>query len=369
MIERVYIDNFRCFSNFELRLDRVNLLLGLNGSGKSSLVDVLVGLAENLGAGTELGQIFTVADLTRWDSRDEQRFELDVRLDEAGYTYALTVRQDREGQRTVLVEETVRREGRVLFAYRDGYVHLHDNDGKEGTRFPFRNVRSFLPEMEARPENRDLMRFLEHTRSVRALKLIPPLIGSTTADEDDRLHRSGDNFASWYRHLAQERAGELHELFEAIRRALPGFRSLALIGAGKQGRTRDLVARFDSPGGGQHELVFETLSDGQRALIVLYALLVDLRSAPRLVILDEPENFVGLTEIRPWLQALDDVVIDGGQLLMISHHPEVIDSLAAEHPVMLERDEGGGPVRVREAIFTRDGGLRASEQLLRGLEP
>ncbi len=35
MIKRIYIDNFRCFSNFELRPDRVNLLFGVNGSGKS----------------------------------------------------------------------------------------------------------------------------------------------------------------------------------------------------------------------------------------------------------------------------------------------------------------------------------------------
>lgn len=41
MIERVFIDNFRCFSSFELRLDRVNLLLGANGSGKSSLMEVI----------------------------------------------------------------------------------------------------------------------------------------------------------------------------------------------------------------------------------------------------------------------------------------------------------------------------------------
>ncbi|MGH9763844.1 MAG: AAA family ATPase [Blastocatellia bacterium] len=36
MITRVYIDNFRCFSNFEVKPDRVNLLIGGNGAGKST---------------------------------------------------------------------------------------------------------------------------------------------------------------------------------------------------------------------------------------------------------------------------------------------------------------------------------------------
>ena len=37
MLTRIYIDNFRCFVNFEYRPERKQLLLGANGSGKSSL--------------------------------------------------------------------------------------------------------------------------------------------------------------------------------------------------------------------------------------------------------------------------------------------------------------------------------------------
>ena len=51
---------------------------------------------------------------------------------------------------------------------------------------------------------------------------------------------------------------------------------------------------------------FDVVSDGQRTLIVLYALLVDIGAAPRTVLLDEPENYVGLSELQPWLQRLDE---------------------------------------------------------------
>ncbi len=371
MIERVYIDNFRCFSGFELRLDRVNLLIGPNGSGKSSLVAALAAIADGLGAGTapkgdDSG--FLPEDLTRWDTRDEQRFELDVRLDGARYGYVLRLRHDAEAYDTTIVEEAVERDGSPLFAYREGHVHLHRDDGAPGPTFPFGAYRSFLPEVDPRPEHAHLTRFLRYMRSVRALKLMPSQIESATHDEQRALRRNGENFPAWYRHLAQERAGDLHELFTELRRALPGFRSLALVGGHWRGRSRDLVARFDSPGGGEHEHELEALSDGQRALVVLYTLLLDLRSGPRLLLLDEPENFVGLTEIRPWLQALDDALAHGGQVLLASHHPEVIDSLAAERPLLFERVDGG-PVRVRADVFARDDGLRASEQLLRGLVP
>lgn len=367
VIERVYIDNFRCFSGFKLRLDRVNVLIGPNGGGKSSLLAALAGLADCLGAGTPIGERFVPNELTRWDTRGEQRFELDVRLDGARFDYLLRLEQDRERNQTVLVEERVEREGWPLFAYRDGQVHLHRDDGSHIASFPFRGLRSFLPEVEAGPENHLLMRFLGYMRSVRALKLMPSQIGSLTHDDHARLCQNGDNFASWYRRLAQERAGDLHELFEDLCNALPGFRSLVLVGAGKQGRARDLLARFDSPGGGRHELELEALSDGQRALIVLYALLVDLRSSPGLMLLEEPERFIGLTEIQPWLRALDDAMGEGGQLLLASHHPLVIDTLDAKRALLFERVEGG-PVRVRAEVFGRDNRLRPSEQLLRGLD-
>ncbi|HMC58460.1 MAG TPA: hypothetical protein VKJ01_04645 [Candidatus Solibacter sp.] len=38
MLKRVYIDNYRAFVNFELALGQQQLILGLNGSGKSSLL-------------------------------------------------------------------------------------------------------------------------------------------------------------------------------------------------------------------------------------------------------------------------------------------------------------------------------------------
>lgn len=40
MLTRLYVDNFRCFENFEFRPARKQLIFGTNGAGKSSLADV-----------------------------------------------------------------------------------------------------------------------------------------------------------------------------------------------------------------------------------------------------------------------------------------------------------------------------------------
>jgi AAA15 family ATPase/GTPase len=78
MIERIYIDNFRCLVNFELKLDPINLFLGVNGSGKSSVFDVLGKLQLFINGRGSVRDIFLARELTKWQSREVQTFEVDI---------------------------------------------------------------------------------------------------------------------------------------------------------------------------------------------------------------------------------------------------------------------------------------------------
>ena len=42
MLTRIYIDNYRAFVNFEHTFESTQLLMGGNGSGKSSFLDALL---------------------------------------------------------------------------------------------------------------------------------------------------------------------------------------------------------------------------------------------------------------------------------------------------------------------------------------
>ena len=54
-----------------------------------------------------------------------------------------------------------------------------------------------------------------------------------------------------------------------------------------------------------HVYRFDKLSDGQRALIVLYLLLF-AHDAGRTFFLDEPDNYITLPEMQPWLAEMED---------------------------------------------------------------
>jgi predicted ATPase len=89
------------------------------------------------------------------------------------------------------------------------------------------------------------------------------------------------------------------------------------------------------------------LSDGQRLLIALFGMLrFGLRRAG-FIALDECENYVAPREIQPWFQAVVDAAAEGKQqLLVVSHHPDSINYLAADAVWRLWRDRQGGHTRI-----------------------
>src|SRR5437667_8430979 len=107
MIKRLYIDNFKSLVNFELQLQDLTLLLGPNGVGKTSVLDVVFALRQLL-AGiakvTDQG-VFPLSTLTRWQKRNLQVFELDAVLEESEYRYRMEVEHDPIGRRARIVKE------------------------------------------------------------------------------------------------------------------------------------------------------------------------------------------------------------------------------------------------------------------------
>jgi hypothetical protein len=99
-----------------------------------------------------------------------------------------------------------------------------------------------------------------------------------------------------------------------VREILPGFESLDLRSAGANLRT--LAVRFNdsqtsSPGCG-FSLAFGELSDGQRVLICLYALLNFAVGGSGSLFIDEPENYIAIPEIQHWLMEIRDRIEDHG---------------------------------------------------------
>ena len=366
MLKRVYVDNYRCFVNFEMRLAQQQLIVGVNGTGKSTLLDVLRALKDLSTGDTGPDVLFPESSRTRWQTLGQQSFELDVEL--AGELYQFKLQLDSQGTpaRTRIRHEVVLCAGQPVFEFQDGEVHLFNDSYQRKVNYPFDWFRSALATVQSRPENKKLMRFKEWLSNLHCLQLDPLRMSGTTDSEQSRPLSDLSNFASWYRHLTQERVDSAAALQSSLANIIPGFESLDLRSVG--GVVRNLVAKFGSANGSRtgYTVGFDELSEGQRVLICLYAILEFLVTDSVCLFLDEPENFIALPEIQPWLMELRDRIDDrGGQVTLISHHPEMIDYLAPELGFIFER-VGDGPARVRKFDSGDTNSLTVSERFARG---
>src|ERR1700728_4182041 len=91
MLTRLYIDNFRCFEKFEWKPGRKQLILGRNGTGKSSLMDALQFLVDIVARGERIDERFKLNQRTRWLDQREQTFEMEAQLSGGKYVYKLII--------------------------------------------------------------------------------------------------------------------------------------------------------------------------------------------------------------------------------------------------------------------------------------
>ncbi len=370
MFTRLYVDNWRSFVNFELPLDGVRLLLGNNGTGKTGIFDVLRVLKGLLLERRTVSEVLPRSSLTRFERRLQQRFELDLDGNAGRYRYTLVVDHDpRDPKRAHIHEETLFYDAALIGEFKLGIVTLHNDAGETATPYRADGSWSGLATVVPDEANTRLKWFKQRLAALHVLSIDPRRMESWS--EATAAHPADDlaNFAAWFRGLQQRKFRAVASMFDTIKEIIPGFEELGLDSDNhERGRLR-LLCR-SGPGMTADSYDFSELSDGQRALIGLYTIHAALMVPNTTVCLDEPDNFVALRELQPWLlSVLDEALVsNGAQVLLISHNTEVIDLLGHDRGLWFYR-EVGGPTRVRPFSEVLEGPLSPSAQVARGVEP
>ncbi len=368
MIKRLYIDNYKGLVNFELHLQDLTLLLGPNGVGKTSVLDVMFAVRQLLAGVAKISDksTFATPTLTRWQTRDTQVCELDAILGDDEFRYRLEIEHERSSRRARITGETLGLRGGPLFRFEWGEVHLYRDDHSAGPTFSADWSESALARVPPRNDNTKLTKFLDFMRKVIVCGLYPASFETESSTEDAVLQRDAHNFAAWYRHLLLERQELVPEFTKALESVIAGFRGIRMERVGLD--TRALMVMFDQFGE-RYELRLNEISDGQRALIALYSLIRLAAGQGYSLFLDEPDNYIALAEIQPWLIELADACGDQvPQAVLCSHHPELIDYLGSDRGIIL-RPESSGVTSVRPSSeMAVEGGLRLSQVIARGWE-
>lgn len=367
MLTRLYLDNFRCFVNFEHKPAKKQLILGANGSGKSSFLDALLLLRQFVTTGNVYDE-YILSRRTRWLNQPNLTWELEAMLDGGRYLYRLVMEPWGEPTqwRPRVAVETLHLDGKPIFEFTSGEVRLYDDRFEQKNTYEFEPRQSALSTIVSSSDNQKVNRFQQWIAGLYCFRINPFGMGARADAENLYPNVDLSNVAAWYRHLVQADPEQSASMLTSLRESLDGFSFLRLEPVGEN--VRLLAAEFTKSGGKTNTVYFNELSDGQRCLICLYMILHFVLARGNSVIIDEPDNFISLREIQPWLTAVADTVEScQGQILLISHHPEAINQWAPRHGVQFVR-EGAGPVRVVEFRGDRDAALSASELIARGWE-
>jgi len=245
-----------------------------------------------------------------------------------------------------------------------GEVQLYRDDHSKGPLFPSEWMESALSRVAPRADNKRLTAFLDSMEKVIVCGLYPRAFVSDSLVEEPLLSRDGANFSAWYRHITQERQDLVPDYTKVIQDVIERFRGIRLERVGTDARA--LIAVFGE-NKAKYELRLDELSDGQRALLALYALLHLTANQGYTLFLDEPDNYVALAEIQPWLIQLSDACGDSiPQAVLCSHHPELIDYIGGDRGLLLDREVSGVTTVRRLADVGLGDAVKLSEVIARG---
>lgn len=367
MINHIYIDNYKCFVNFKYEPSSIELILGDNGSGKSSLFDVIRKLKSLVVEGNSSLDIFKGSELCRWDPRRGQKFEIGFQSSHGCFLYELQIEHDEHGEKNRISREELHCDSVLLYRFDGNDAFLFRDDGSEGPKLSWDWNKSFIATVPERSENQKLIWFRDRLSATFVFSPDPLGMSAESDVEVEAPDYQLRKLSSWLRHLFQEDLDAMAAIRDSLKDVLAGMKTFKHEKIGQKSRSLQFQFEFADDGKG-FWLPLDDLSDGQCQLVALYAIEHAMLKENRTVCIDEPDNFVALREIQPWLINAKDAVEDNdSQLWIISHNPELIDYLAGDHGVQFYRDDHG-PVRTKRFEWKESDVLKPSEIVARGWE-
>lgn len=331
MIRKLEIHNYKLFRNFALELDGgVNLLCGPNGSGKTSVIEIVYALTRFLAIPDHSDTIacsvenaFPFRTFCRWCTEEngwgEMSVKLEIESDEQPlYIYDLTVRYNFLEKISRVQHESLRLGEALLLRFQEGRIEMFTDDEK---KLAFRSDWKRSGLVVGSSNNSRIRRFGKQVASLYAFHLVPALMKQDVEKPMETLDLYGENFAAWRFLRATQQLMRQARVVEQSKYFIPGLVDIRYI---KKGDWHALAVKVEF-NGRENDIEFNELSDGQKTLLALYSILANIPNGST-VLIDEPENFLALSELQPWLEAMNDAWEERDiQFIIISHNPRTLN--------------------------------------------
>ena len=348
MIRRIYIDNYKCFRNFEIKLSSLpcTMLIGPNGAGKSSLGEILwlfhsIGyglsnLAEALKSSVKSGVMLSTnggsSDVAKTRS-DNGVLHLEIDIGDGDCVWQYAIMAQPEGDKFAVLRESLQVNERMLLLRSEG-AFLNSAAVKFTVE---RNVLLLPFATDALGAVGEISRFKECLQRIQMVKPIPSRITSRVLARAGELKSDCSNLASWIVDLFARSPIAYQRFEDYLSLVMQDFGHVSVLPIASEGRI--LMVWFRTGDGNEEMgLPFESLSDGEKCQFVAAALLAANATMDNFTCFwDEPDNYITTSEIKYMMPALCHDFMKKGQLIVTSHSREAILTYGENEIIRLAR--------------------------------
>ena len=355
MIRRLYVHNFRCLENFELPLAKMStaLLIGKNGAGKTTIGMALRILQKIARGENRVSSLLRPDDFTRGQSDLPMRFEIEVSLEERIYIYSLAFDLPKDFKELRVSEEKFSVDGKSVFDREIAQVRLEraSRGGEAAFRIDWHLVA--LPIIQEGSPSDPIFVFKNWLASMIFLKPIPSMMRGDSDAETTQPEPSLNNFGSWFSGLIASSPSSYVQMDQYLKSLMPDLHDIKNPLIARESRNLIISFKLDQS---IISIPFDGLSDGEKCfMICAVAIASNIAYGPVLCFWDEPDNYLGPSEVGSTIIALRRAFQDHGQLLITSHNPEAIRRFSDENTFVVFRKSHFEPTMLRTV-----GDLRAN---------
>jgi ABC-type Mn2+/Zn2+ transport system ATPase subunit len=345
MIERLYVQNFRCLESFTLDLSSSSsaLIIGRNGAGKSTVRHAL-GVLQKVGRGSgRVDDLIKPADYSFYDRYLDQqgrfkgtdkpmRFEIELTIAGKRFGYAVSFDWPANFREARILDEALTVDAQPVFTRQQAQVSL---PGGNAFRLDWHVFA--LSVINETPPATSIQDFKAFLASLVLMAPLPAHMDGFSETTTDRLGEEAINFASCLRGLLEKKPAAYGALESFLRTVITDFSSLDHDDRGKAGK--QLMVAFKRPDADDSFRVeFDALSAGEKYFFLsAYIIASNSVGLPIYCFWDEPDNHLSLSEVGQFVTTLRKAAKRGGQFIATSHHPETVRKFSSDTTFVLTR--------------------------------
>ncbi|CAM2950019.1 AAA family ATPase [Vibrio rarus] len=316
MIQSVSIDNFKSLVDFNIELSNFNVLVGLNGAGKSTVLQGIDLLSQMM-----QGEIDQWLTQRQWESSD-----LNSKLS-SKKNIAFTVKFALNPEQTLTwtgsfnltslhcTTETVKLGVDTLLQVQKGTVKYLSNKGKSSqSDIMFTYQGSILSALKEHNLDDSLLSFKQSLLNVRSLDLLSPeQLRAKSISANGKLGLGGERLSAFLHEIKADEKNKISSELKKVYSQLASFKTKALSNGEKQLDVTEKFGEKDITTSARH------LNDG---MLRLLAVLSQIGLKDDFLLFDEIENGIN-PELIEFL--IDHLVNAKQQVMLTTHSPLVLN--------------------------------------------